>query len=235
MQGVLLDKHSIVVAYDYKRGEPRKKYSRIPDPEAGDCIDCHECVRVCPTGIDIRHGTQLECTNCTACIDACDMIMDKIDKPRGLVRYASEYTIRTGKKLGWTYRMVAYTGVLIVLIGIESFLLATRTDLDISVNRARGQIFTRMEDGRVNNLYTIKIINKTRDALPLSFKVSRGEVQMVGSDVIVPAGDLIDTQFFVMIPEKEIQKRKEELTLQLFSDQNLVHSEQIVFIGPANH
>ncbi len=235
MQGVLLDKHSIVVAYDHKRGEPRKKYSKIPEPGAGDCIDCNECVRVCPTGIDIRNGTQLECTNCTACIDACDHIMEKVNKPKGLIRYASEYTIRTGRKLKWTYRMVAYTGVLVVLIGIESFLLVTRTDIDVSVNRARGQIFTKMDDGRIGNLYSIKVVNKIREDLPITFKVMDAEVQMIGKQMVVPAGNLKDGEFFVIIPEEDLKKRKTDLILELYNGDKLVHKEPIIFIGPSNN
>jgi cytochrome c oxidase accessory protein FixG len=235
MQGVLLDKHSIVVAYDHKRGEPRKKYSKIPEPGVGDCIDCHECVRVCPTGIDIRNGTQLECTNCTACIDACDHIMEKVNKPKGLIRYASEYTIRTGKKLKWTYRMVAYTGVLVVLVGIESFLLVTRTDIDVSVNRARGQIFTKMDDGRIGNLYSIKVVNKIREDLAITFKVMDAEVQMIGKQMVVPAGNLQDGEFFVIIPEEDLKKRKTDLILELYNGDKLVHKEPIIFIGPSNN
>jgi cytochrome c oxidase accessory protein FixG len=158
MQGVLLDKHSIVVAYDHVRGETRHKYSKTPIEGAGDCIDCFECVKVCPTGIDIRNGTQLECTNCTACIDACDTMMEGVNKPKGLVRYASEYTIQTGKRLRWTPRMIGYTIFLFLLIGVETFLLATRSDIDVTVMRAKGTLFTTEEDGRISNLYNIHII-----------------------------------------------------------------------------
>ncbi|MEO6541785.1 MAG: cytochrome c oxidase accessory protein CcoG, partial [Ferruginibacter sp.] len=131
LQGVLLDKNSIVVAYDHKRGEERGKLKKADDHDCsnckddgacksitakfeaytkkGDCIDCFACVRVCPTGIDIRNGTQLECINCTACIDACDDIMVKIDKPKGLIRYASENSITDGVKLKFNKRIKAYS------------------------------------------------------------------------------------------------------------------------------
>ena len=107
LQGVLLDKNSIVVAYDYKRGEPRGKIKKEDPTAYSDCIDCAACVRVCPTGIDIRNGTQLECVNCTACIDACDDIMESIHKPKGLVRYASENSISNGVQLKFTTRILS--------------------------------------------------------------------------------------------------------------------------------
>jgi cytochrome c oxidase accessory protein FixG len=116
LQGVLLDKNSVVIGYDYKRGEPRGKLSKLGDSKFGDCIDCHQCVNVCPTGIDIRNGTQLECVNCTACIDACDTIMDKINKPKGLVRYTSENAIADGTKFKITGRIKAYSFVLFLLL-----------------------------------------------------------------------------------------------------------------------
>ncbi|MCE3258838.1 MAG: ccoG, partial [Bacteroidetes bacterium] len=126
MQGVLLDKNSIVVAYDYERGEPRHKFKK-GESNTGDCIDCNLCVKVCPTGIDIRNGTQMECINCTACIDACDNIMEKVNRPKGLIRFDSENGIKNKLKFMFTARMKAYTAVLILLIGFEVFLLATRS------------------------------------------------------------------------------------------------------------
>lgn len=117
LQSVLLDRNSMIVAYDYKRGEPRGKYKKekVAEKENGDCIDCFQCVKVCPTGIDIGNGTQMECVGCTACIDACDKMMDAVNRPRGLVRYASENGIEEGKKLSYTGRMKFYTLLLLIL------------------------------------------------------------------------------------------------------------------------
>ncbi len=233
MQGVLLDKHSIVVAYDNKRGEQRHKYAKEKETGIGDCIDCFECVRVCPTGIDIRNGTQLECTNCTACIDACDHMMESVHRPKGLVRYASEFTIRTGKRLRWTGRMLAYTAILFVLIGLESFLLVTRSDLDVTVNRARGQIFNRQEDGKVNNIYSFKVINKTRNDMPIELRVSGMEVKMLSGNLIAKADSLITGSFFLLMPEEEIVKRKYDLEVEWWSEGKLMKKEKTTFIGPA--
>lgn len=131
--------------------------------------------------------------------------------------------------------MVAYTGVLVVLVGIESFLLVTRTDIDVSVNRARGQIFTKMDDGRIGNLYSIKVVNKIREDLAITFKVMDAEVQMIGKQMVVPAGNLQDGEFFVIIPEEDLKKRKTDLILELYNGDKLVHKEPIIFIGPSNN
>src|SRR5699024_7203030 len=139
LQSVLLDEKSIVVAYDYKRGEGengRARFKKGEDRAAlgkGDCIDCFQCVQVCPTGIDIRNGTQLECVNCTACIDACDAMMEAVDLPKGLIRFASEENISKGRKFKFTTRMKAYAAVLVVLIGLLVGLLFMRSDLDATI------------------------------------------------------------------------------------------------------
>ena len=152
LQGVLLDRNSIVVAYDYLRGEPRGKKSAL-SPDKGDCINCSACVRVCPTGIDIRNGTQLECVNCTACIDACDEIMDHIDKPKGLIRYASENNIASKEKVSYTWRLKLYTGVLMLLLSFLAVLLVTRDDVSARVLRTPGQLYQKLQDNKISNLY----------------------------------------------------------------------------------
>jgi cytochrome c oxidase accessory protein FixG len=237
MQGVLLDKHSIVVAYDHVRGEPRHKPTKEELKGVGDCIDCYECVRVCPTGIDIRNGTQLECTNCTACIDACDTVMDKTHKPRGLVRYASEYTIQSGKRLGWTPRMIAYTAVLFLLIGLESFLLITRSDLDVAIVRAKGTLFYTEQDGSISNLYNVKVINKTKEDMPLQFvaMAEGSSIRVVGNqELIVKRDSLIDTQFFVIIPPGSIHHQKEKMKVEIWSNGKKISEAKTTFLGPAS-
>lgn len=234
MQGVLLDKHSIVVAYDHKRGEPRGKSGKERASGLGDCVDCGACVRVCPTGIDIRHGTQLECTNCTACIDACDDIMEKVEKPRGLIRYASEDNIATGRKLRWTPRMLAYTGILILLITTESFLLATRSDLDTTIIRARGILFQTEKDGRISNLYNVKIINKTSEDKSIELVVNggEGEVRFVGEKPFVKAGSYVDAQFFILLPPNALHQQKNKLTVEVMSNGHALEMEKTTFLGP---
>ena len=116
MQGVLLDADSINVTYDYIRGEERAKFKKNEERTSGDCIDCYQCVKVCPTGIDIRNGLQMECVGCTACIDACNEVMDAVHMERGLIRYASENEISKGEKFHFNSRMKAYSVVLILLL-----------------------------------------------------------------------------------------------------------------------
>ena len=235
MQGVLLDKHSIVVAYDHHRGEPRSKPQKETNTNKGDCIDCFECVRVCPTGIDIRNGTQLECTNCTACIDACNHIMEKVHKPEGLIRYASEHSIQTGKKLRISGRMMAYSFVLLLLIGLESFLLITRSDLDVHMVRAKGTLFYNEPDGRVSNLYNVKIINKTHNDLPVEFALSnlQGEVRLVGNpNLIIKKDSLLDTQIFVIIPANAIDEQKSKISINVISSGKIMGEEKTFFLGP---
>src|SRR5687768_11779469 len=167
LQGVLLDSNSMIVAYDYKRGEPRAKFNKKTIRETADCIDCMQCVKVCPTGIDIRNGTQMECVGCTACIDACDAIMEKINKPLGLIRYASETGISERKPLRYTSRMKLYTVLLIVLTGALSFLLMTRKDVDATIMRTPGMLYQERGTDSISNLYNIKEVNKTLQDVPL--------------------------------------------------------------------
>ena len=140
LQSVLLDRNSMIVAYDYKRGEPREKFKKekVAEINTGDCIDCFQCVKVCPTGIDIRNGTQMECVGCTACIDACNKMMDAVNRPQGLIRYASENGITDGKKLRYTGRMKFYTVMLFILTGLLATLLLTRKEIDGTIIRTTG-------------------------------------------------------------------------------------------------
>ena len=199
LQGVLLDNNSILVQYDHKRGEPRGKATKTE--EKGDCIDCHWCVRVCPTGIDIRNGSnQLECIGCTACIDACDEVMDKVHKPKGLIRYDSLNGVNTGTKLKFTKRIAAYSTVLVLIIGILLFMLVTRRNWESTLLRTPGMTYQYDEKTRmVSNLYQLRILNKSMQ--PQSFHVSvAGPLQLVwvGEAIQpVPAGQMAKGEFFI--------------------------------------
>jgi cytochrome c oxidase accessory protein FixG len=217
------------------RGEPRGKLQKnVVAAEHGDCIDCNACVRVCPTGIDIRNGTQLECVNCTACIDACDSIMDSIHKPKGLIRYASENNIVNKEKTRFTWRMVLYSGVLLLLVGALATLLITRKDVDARVLRSQGQTFQSLPDGRVSNLYNIKLANKTRKELPLVLKLENaaGEIQMI-QDLTVPKESYFQTSFFVKLNRSEINRRKMPLEIGIYQKGKRIQTCKTTFLAPS--
>lgn len=239
LQSVLLDKNSMLVAYDYKRGEPRGKFDKREERTIGDCIDCYQCVRVCPTGIDIRNGTQLECVNCTACIDACDDVMTRIHKPKGLVRYASENGIANHEKLRYTTRMKMYTVLLGILLSILAFLLFTRKDVDATIMRTPGQLFQERGTDSVSNLYNIKVANKTIHKVPLQLKLenANGSIEIIGSHHIIDvekegqgAGS-----FFVILPKNSIHERKSTLRIGLYEGDRRIDVIKTSFLGPVNH
>jgi cytochrome c oxidase accessory protein FixG len=235
LQGVLLDKNSVVIAYDYKRGEPREKLHKGQERKAGDCIDCHQCVQVCPTGIDIRHGTQLECVNCTACIDACDSIMDKIEKPRGLIRYTSENAIAKGIKFKVTTRIIGYSVVLFILLGALITLLAIRTDVEATILRTPGMLFQELPNQKVSNLYNIKVVNKTFKNLPIEIKIvePQGSIQWIGKNFTeLKEQDIAEGEFFVILDQKDITKSKTKIKIQIISQGKILGEEETNFIGP---
>ena len=166
----LIDRNTITVTYDTGRGEPRGRLVRGPvaatETPRGDCVDCFQCVTVCPTGIDIRNGVQLECVNCTACMDACDDVMQRIQRPRGLIRLTSHTAVSGGSpvrgRFRWlTPRIAAYATVWIVLVSSVSVLIAARTDLDILILRQAGTLFGTEGNGEIVNLYTMQVFNRT--------------------------------------------------------------------------
>jgi polyferredoxin len=259
LQGVLLDKNSIVVAYDYIRGEPRGKHKKADDHNCkcvdckeegacksitakleqitrqGDCVDCFACVRVCPTGIDIRNGTQLECVNCTACIDACDAIMTSVSKPTGLIRYASENSINKGVKLKITTRIKAYSAVLLLLISLLVFLLVSRTDLDVRLMRTAGMTYTSLPDGRISNLYNLKLVNKTHLDIPFELKLENvnGEIEYVGSgEKIIRKEDYNHLQFFIKLNRSDVHGWKTAIEIGVYEKNKKIKTMTANFLGP---
>ncbi|HWC51945.1 MAG TPA: cytochrome c oxidase accessory protein CcoG [Chitinophagaceae bacterium] len=236
LQGVLLDKKSIVVAYDYVRGEPRGKIKKEKEGkwDTGDCVDCAACVRVCPTGIDIRNGTQLECINCTACIDACDDIMEKVNRPRGLIRFESEENIAHSKKTKFNWRIAAYSFVLMLLTGALVVMLITREDVDARILRTAGQMYQSLPDGRVANLYNLKLANKTRKDIPVSLKLEnmKGEIEVVAKDLTVPKESYFQSPFIVKIDRQLIVQRKTPITLGIYEGDKKIKTISTTFLGP---
>jgi cytochrome c oxidase accessory protein FixG len=239
LQGVLLDRNSVVIAYDRIRGENRAKWRKNEDRAAadkGDCIDCGQCVDVCPTGIDIRNGTQLECINCAACIDVCDSVMEKVGLPQKLIKYASESQIADSKPFRFTTRIVAYIAVLVVLLNIMGFLLLRRTEVDATILRAPGQTFQTREDGRISNLYTYKVINKTNLEQELTLQLlspANGEVQLIGTGrIVLPQQGRAEGSLFLILPRQEAAGRKVEVSFGLYSGEELIETITTNFNGP---
>ena len=246
LQGVLLDKKTIVVAYDHKRGEGksgRKKFRKNEDRNAlghGDCIDCLQCVHVCPTGIDIRNGTQMECVNCTACIDECDHIMESINLPKGLIRYASEDEIEKKEKFKLTARMKGYIAVLVILIGVLSGMLALRNDVEARVLRLRGQLYEKKENNIISNVFTYKVVNKTSNKIEdVSFKLRKhsGEIKLVSTSntFTIPEQGLAEGTLFIDINKNDLKDDKNKLIIEVYSGENLIETTSVNFLGPRSY
>ncbi|MEO9513098.1 MAG: cytochrome c oxidase accessory protein CcoG [Flavobacteriaceae bacterium] len=245
LQGVLLDDKSIVVAYDHKRGEGdngRKKFRKNENRDTlghGDCIDCFQCVNVCPTGIDIRNGTQLECVNCTACIDECDHIMESIQKPKGLIRYASEDEINKKAKFKFTARMKGYTAVLVVLTGILIGMLFLRNELEANILRLPGQLYERKANNNISNVYTYKLVNKTsKDIDSVGFKLlsHKGEIKMVSQDRFkVPAEEIAEGTLFIEINSSALTGDKDKLKIGVYSGNKRIETTTTQFLAPRSY
>ncbi len=241
LQSAMLDENTMVVAYDHKRGEKRGKLQRN-EPLVyriagghGDCIDCHQCVTVCPTGIDIRDGVQMECVHCTACIDACDTVMDKVGSPRGLIRYASLNSIEKGEAFHFTPRMKLYAIVLTGLIALFLTLVFTRSAVEAMFLRAPGSLFMRTTDGKIENLYTLKLVNKTMRALPVELKLEGGggQLQVMGEkNLVVPPGKLIETSVLIQLEPAAVTGATTKLKVGVYSNGKLMQTVKTVFVGP---
>lgn len=235
LQGVLLDKKSRIVAYNYNRGEPRGRKRKGKEEELGDCIDCGMCVNVCPTGIDIRDGLQMECVSCTACIDACDDMMRRVDKPEGLITFASEEQLETntvGEKYLDTRGKLLLT-LLIVLGLILTSLVAYRPVFDATLMRVPGQLYQEHDDGTITNLYRVKVVSKSAKTLPFSIGVAEenAKIEFVGT----PKDSLrtgIDTEetFFIRLPKDELESRKSKIHVQIKSGDKVIQTKKASFL-----
>ncbi|HEU4553722.1 MAG TPA: cytochrome c oxidase accessory protein CcoG [Chitinophaga sp.] len=238
LQGVLLDRSSVVVAYDYERGEPRGKFKKNETRSIGDCIDCMQCVKVCPTGIDIRNGTQMECVSCTACIDACNFMMQKTGLPEGLIRYASENGIAQRQPLRFTGRLKTYSIVLLLIISGITYLLASRTPVSGTIIRTAGMLYQEKGADSISNLYRIKLVNKTIAPvqLRLALNGTLGQIIMIGKPQIsIKPGEQGEGTFFIVLPRTAITKRKSTLRVTLYAGNKSSGVLKTTFLGPVSN
>ena len=235
LQSVLLDSNSIVVAYDRTRGEPRAPLGvGEKRPDHGHCIDCKACVRVCPTGIDIRNGTQLECINCTACIDACNRVMDRVGFPRKLIRYASENKLPSGKHKWFTGRVGIYSVVFAALVILISILTFGRADVETTILRSPGQLYHEVEAGQIRNLYTLKVVNKTGESMPIELRLAtpQGEITIIGPEIVLDRYGIAESAFFVDIKRNSLYSPSSLVVIEVLSAGEVLETIRTSFMGP---
>ena len=229
MQSVLLDSRSIIVTYDYQRGEPRGAKS------SGDCIDCKRCIAVCPTAIDIRNGTQLECINCTACIDECNGVMLTTGKPPGLIRFSSEEGIRSGHNTLWNARNRAYSGVLLILLFFFCYTLLSRPIIETTILRTPGLIYQVNEDHSISNVYNLKIVNKTHHEMALEIRLisPQGRLELAGRNILIHDQDYYESTFILFIPRSALQNENTKVKFGIFKEGELIETCATSFVGPS--
>jgi cytochrome c oxidase accessory protein FixG len=238
LQGVLLDENSVLVAYDYKRGEPRGKFRKGEDRKKagkGDCIDCGQCVNVCPTGIDIRNGTQLECVNCTACMDACDFMMDKVGLEKGLIRYDSEKGIKNGVDFSLSGRAKAYIVLMFIILGLLVALLFSRTDVEATILRVPNTTYQKIDKETISNIYNVTLINKTGETLPVEMKIISGNatLESIGEKTInLETGKQLHREILVKMKKKDLVGPKTPIKIGIFTNGEMVDEVTVNFSGP---
>ncbi|OIO70592.1 MAG: cytochrome c oxidase accessory protein CcoG [Zetaproteobacteria bacterium CG1_02_53_45] len=244
IQSVMVDKDTILPTYDYHRGEPRGKMKGRGMEEAakGDCIDCKMCVGVCPTGVDIREGMSEGCITCGMCIDACDSIMDKVGKPRGLIRYLSHKEMEgvTLPPLFRRPRVITYSTIFMLAVTGIIYGLATIPPIELSIVHSRQPLFMRMSDGSIQNKYTIKAVNKldTDQRVSLTVKSSSGDIHMKDAeyfkDITLKAGKLVPFSIFLQASPASLEHENTDvqLTIQGITQPEITVIYDSVFVGP---
>lgn len=235
LQGVLLDEQSLVVAYDYNRGEPRGHIKKNSDyQELGDCIDCNLCVQVCPTGIDIRDGLQLECVNCTACIDACDSVMEKINRPKKLIGFYSSKQIEQNTKETNHTRALVYSIILVFLMVAFGWLIFSRSSVGATLLRAGGTGYIINKDGTVSNLYNLELINKSGKELKFSLQPENEDfkLKLINPRDVLKKGETASFSFFLLTDSENIESYKTDIEVNVISEGNELEKLKTTFISP---
>ncbi|MEO4048299.1 cytochrome c oxidase accessory protein CcoG [Pseudomonas sp. CAU 1711] len=238
-QSVMFDKDTLIVSYDPRRGEhrgPRKKSADYKAEGLGDCIDCTLCVQVCPTGIDIRDGLQIECIGCAACIDACDSIMDKMGYPRGLISYTTEHNLSGQKTHLLRPRLIGYAVALVAMLGLFAWAIASRSLVEIDVLKDR-VLFRENELGHVENVYTVKLMNKAQRDLTYLISVEGLDGLAYGGkkEVRAAAGEVLSLPVELSIAPEKLPSSANEILfrVQALEDPSIQSDADSRFIGPS--
>ena len=239
-QSVMFDKDTMVVTYDYTRGEqrgPRKKDADIKALGLGDCIDCTLCVQVCPTGIDIRDGLQFECIQCAACIDACDEVMDKMGYERGLIRYTTEHNLAGQKTRILRPRLIGYGAALTLMIGMFIYTLGNMAQVSLDIERDRNVLYREARGGDIENVYIIKVMNKGQQTRTYNLTVD-GHPQLTlesrAQGLTVEPSSLLQVPVNVQLDPAHMQGTNMPITFTITAadDQSISATAQSRFMGP---
>lgn len=234
LQSVLLDNQSLIVAYNEKRGEPRGHLQKgESNTQVGDCIDCGLCVQVCPTGIDIRKGTQLECVNCTACIDSCNEVMLKIHKPTNLIGFFTQDFIQHQKPFKLSLKSYGYVLVLFTLMTVFSSLIYNRQDVETTVLRASGTLYQTNNDGTISNLYQAELINKTNKVVAFSFKSKdpTDKIKFILQPKKLPKEGSTQFTFFLIKKAETIKDYKSDVAFEVIHQGKVISTAKTTFFS----
>ncbi len=241
VMSALTDDRTVTVTYNWRRGEPRRVLIRggasREASAAGDCIDCHQCVTVCPTGIDIRDGIQLECVNCAACVDACNSVMERVARPRGLIRYTSDRAIRDGRGSWLTARSAGYAGVWLILVAALTFSFARRQDIDALILRQPGTLYTTLAGGDVANFYEVQVLN--RRGRQETFTIEALEPRGATVTALGPLGPIepygvVDGRLFLRVPSGSLAGASTPVRFAVRTQAGIVQTIDSAFVGPAS-
>lgn len=237
VMSALQDTHTITVTYDKFRGEPRgHAKAGATENTYGDCVDCGQCVTVCPTGIDIRNGIQLECINCTACMDACDEVMTRVQRPTGLIRLTSHEALKTGKVNWLTTRVKAYATVWSALVLTVITLFVIRPDISVLVLRQPGTLYTEMDNGSVGNFYNLQVINRTGQTQSLEYVASSpagATITPLGPIGSIDPHGVLESRFLLQLPAESLGGASTPVQIEVRSNGRVFQTINSSFLGPA--
>ena len=239
VMSALIDSSTVTVTYDRLRGEPRgpvraEARGDVSGVRSSDCIDCGQCVTVCPTGIDIRNGIQLECVSCAACIDTCDAVMTRIERPTGLIRHTSHDAIVTGRAVWLTPRVKAYAAVWIVVVAATATLIARQPDLSVLLLRQPGTLFAEVDNG-IGNFYNLQVINRTGQALSLEYVAvapAGASITALGNIEHIDAHGVIESRLLVRVPRTSLAGASTPVRIEVRADGVLVDVVNSALLGP---